>query len=442
MIFLTKLIIILKRLVTAFFVSVIFKIGQTCLRFIFYRIIVKIYQFYLQLVKKIGLKASQNNTHSFWANQKVTHFIIVILTILFVSLNLTDKAQAVLSEKLIGNTFLSEIVSNEFSDNDQLIEEYFDELEQVTPEQQVYLENLSILKNQPSAKMVSADELEAIADQENLVQNNNILIKPDLVATKKVKQSRDSIIYYAVETGDTISTIAAKFDISVNTILWENNLSAYSLIRPSDKLAILQVSGITYKVKSGDTIDNIAKNFNVESSAILEINKLANNNRLRIGDQLIIPGGKKNSYAKQPVVHYNGLTAITDLLKPKAIKPLKGNKMSWPTVGYRITQYYSWGHHAIDIANKVGTPIYAADAGTIEILGWQRGYGNTIVINHGGGKKTRYGHMSKFYAKKGQFVDKGEAIAAMGSTGRSTGPHLHFEIIIDNVKYNPLNYIK
>lgn len=442
MIFLIKLIIILKRLVTAFFVSAIFKIGQICLRFIFYRIVVKIYQFYLQLVKKIGLKISKKNTPSFWTNQKATHFIIVILTILFVSLNLTDKAQAVLSEKLIGNTFLSEIISSEFSDNDQLIEEYFDELEQITPEQQTYLENLSILKSQPSAEMISADELETIVDQENLVQNNDILIKPDLVATKKVKQPRDSIIYYVVEIGDTVSTIADKFDISVNTILWENNLSAYSLIRPGDKLAILQVSGVTYKVKSGDTVDNIAKNFNVESSAILEINKLANNNRLKIGDQLIIPGGKKNSYAKHPVVHYNGLTAITDLLKPKAIKPLRGNKMNWPTVGYRITQYYSWGHHGLDIANKGGTPIYASDAGTIEVVGWGRGYGNQIVVNHGGGKKTRYAHMSKFYVKKGQSVGKGEAIGAMGSTGRSTGPHLHFEIFIDNVKYNPLNYIK
>ena len=116
--------------------------------------------------------------------------------------------------------------------------------------------------------------------------------------------------------------------------------------------------------------------------------------------------------------------------------------MNWPTVGHRITQYYSWRHRAVDIANKTGTSIYAADAGTINVVGWGKGYGNQIVINHGGGKKTRYAHLSKFYVKRGQKVGKGETIAAMGSTGWSTGPHVHFEVIINGKKYNPLNYTK
>jgi murein DD-endopeptidase MepM/ murein hydrolase activator NlpD len=111
-------------------------------------------------------------------------------------------------------------------------------------------------------------------------------------------------------------------------------------------------------------------------------------------------------------------------------------------VGVRITQYFSWSHHAVDIANHVGTPIYAADAGVVETEGWGRGYGNQIVIDHGGGKKTRYGHLSKFYVSKGQEVEKGETIAAMGSTGNSTGPHLHFEVMINGTKYNPLNYVR
>ena len=118
--------------------------------------------------------------------------------------------------------------------------------------------------------------------------------------------------------------------------------------------------------------------------------------------------------------------------------------MTWPTVGHRITQYFSWRHNGVDIGNKVGTPIYAADAGVVEIStgGWNGGYGNTILINHGGGKKTRYGHLSKLFVKAGDAVEKGENIGAMGSTGRSTGPHLHFEILINGGRYNPLNYIK
>ncbi|MFH1233478.1 MAG: M23 family metallopeptidase [Patescibacteria group bacterium] len=396
----------------------------------------------MSLIKKIGLRPDCKNVSLFLINQKLTHFIIVFLTILFVSLNLTGRTQAGSLEETAGNTFLSKIVSSEFDDNDQLIEEYFDETAQITPEQQTYLENLTALKSQPTAEMILPDESEITANKENLIQGNDVIFQPDLVTTKKVKRLRDETIYYTVETGDTVSTIAAKFDISVNTILWENNLSAYSLIRPGDKLTILPMSGVIYKIKRGDTIGSIAKDYNIEESAITEANKLANSGRLSISQQLIIPGGKKNSYAQPKNNSYSGLAVIMDLLKPKATKPLSGNKMNWPTVGYRITQYYSWSHHAVDIANKVGTSIYAADAGVIEVIGWGRGYGNQIVINHGGGRKTRYAHQSKFYVKKGQYVNKGEVIGAMGSTGRSTGPHLHFEVIINNIKYNPLKYIK
>jgi murein DD-endopeptidase MepM/ murein hydrolase activator NlpD len=98
----------------------------------------------------------------------------------------------------------------------------------------------------------------------------------------------------------------------------------------------------------------------------------------------------------------------------------------------------------VDIGNKVGTPIYAADDGVVIISkgGWNGGYGNTIVIDHGGGKKTRYGHASKLFVKVGDRVEKGENIAAMGSTGRSTGPHLHFEVLVNGGRTNPLNYIR
>ena len=138
---------------------------------------------------------------------------------------------------------------------------------------------------------------------------------------------------------------------------------------------------------------------------------------------------------------YTGIEAIKNIVKPAPQKTV-ANKMAWPTVGNRITQYYSWRHKGLDIANKTGTPLFAADTGTIEFVAWSNGYGYNIIINHGGGKKTRYAHMSKFYVSKGDSVTKGEAIGEMGSTGWSTGPHIHFEVIINGVKYNPLNYIR
>jgi len=163
---------------------------------------------------------------------------------------------------------------------------------------------------------------------------------------------------------------------------------------------------------------------------------------LQVGQKLIIPGGRKITYSSYKPERYSGISVLRDLVKPTDAKPIGGTKMNWPTVGYRITQYYSWRHYGLDIANKTGTPIYAADAGTIELVGWGKGYGNQVVINHGGGKKTRYAHLSKIYVGRGQSVGKGESIGAMGSTGWSTGSHLHFEVIINNSKYNPLNYLR
>ena len=174
---------------------------------------------------------------------------------------------------------------------------------------------------------------------------------------------------------------------------------------------------------------------------IARFNKLADAGYLKSGQKIIIPGGSKK-YTAPAVTSYSGIAALRELVTPPAAKAVPGNKMNWPTEGHRITQYYRWSHHAIDIGNPIGKPIYAADAGTIEFAGWGTGYGNEIVIDHGGGKKTRYAHASRLFAGKGDTVSKGQTIAAVGSTGNSTGPHLHFEVIINGIKYNPLDYVK
>jgi len=443
LIFLVKLLIFLKRLVAAFFVSLIFKPGRIILHFIFYKIVVKIYRLYFYILKKLGWSRSDRSKSLPWlVNQKLVHFIVVLLTIIWASVNLTSKTQAVSSEELVGKTFLSELVSREFSETDELIEEFFDEETVISPVQQNYLDNLASIKSQPMAEMKAPDEIELSDETTSLTQGGSAIIKPELAATSKIKRPRDKIVYYVVKPGDTVSTIAVEFEVSVNTILWENNLSVYSLIRPGDKLAILPMTGVAHKVKRGDSLSSIAKKYNVAKEKIMEANKLTDASKLAVGEKIIIPGGRKISYASYTPRSYTGFSVVRDLVAPLGTKPVSGNKMNWPTQGHRITQYYSWRHHGIDIANKYGTPIYAADAGTVEYIGWGRGYGNQIVINHGGGKKTRYAHLSKFYVGKGDKVNKGQTIAAMGSTGWSTGPHLHFEVIINGRRYNPLNYIR
>jgi murein DD-endopeptidase MepM/ murein hydrolase activator NlpD len=335
------------------------------------------------------------------------------------------------------------LVQSEFGDleENELIEETAEEGGMFSASPQNYLDDLTAVKTQQQVIIQSPDE---IGEEENLAvtnQEGSAIIKPGIVSTTTTKQTRTEIIYYTVKAGDTISTIADEFSISVNTVLWENNLSAYSLIRPGNTLTILPVTGVTHTVASGENIGQIAKKYGLEENKIVEANNLAEANKLAAGQKLIIPGGRKLTSAVSVATSYTGLSAIKDLIIPPAAQPV-ANKMNWPTEGYRITQYYSWRHQGVDIANKIGTPIYAADTGVVEYAGWSTGYGNNIVVNHGGGKKTRYAHLSKFYVKKGQEVDKGNAIGAMGSTGWSTGSHLHFEIIIDGRKYNPLNYIK
>ncbi|MBI4779219.1 M23 family metallopeptidase [Candidatus Falkowbacteria bacterium] len=433
--------IFLKRLLAVFFVNLALKPILSVLRFIFYKVLVKLYLFYFSTIKRLGLADKiKNKSATFFINQKLAHVAVAALTIFFVIFNLTQKTQAVAPDEIAGKTFLSEIISNEFSENDQLIEEYFDEQAAITPVQQTYLDNLTAFKPQPMAEMTAPED--SVLDMENLSQGGDAIRKPDLAATSKTQRPRENIIDYIVQAGDTVSTIASNFGISVNTILWENDLNAYSLIRPGNKLVILPISGVAHKVVRGDTLATISSKYGVDANIIMEANKLASAEFLSIGQKLIVPGGKKTYYIPNQASGLSPVSLIKDLLKPQDLRSVASNKLAWPTVGARLTQYYSWRHHAIDIANKTGTPIYACDTGVVEVAGWGTGYGNQIVIDHGGGRKSRYAHLSKFYVKKGESVKKGEAIAAMGSTGRSTGPHLHFEYIINGIKYNPLNYLK
>jgi LysM repeat protein len=416
------------------------------LRFVFYKFIVKIYGDVLSLMKKMGWSKINDNIFSFLFNQKLVHIIVVIISSLLIFINLTAKTKADAADGAASNnTILSDLITSEFGINQQdqqLIVETFDQEPIISPEQQKYLDNLGSMKPETNTTMNNNSE-EANEGEAQTIQGGASIVKPDMAATELTKRQREKTIIYNVLPGDTISTIAQEFDITVSTILWENNLSVYSIIRPGDNLAILPMSGISHTVAKGESLNSIALKYKISDQEILDINKLANASMISIGQKLIIPGGTKISYPEYKPRVYTGLSALKDIVGgQKNAKPKAGNKMNWPTSGYRITQYYSWRHSAVDIANKVGTPIYAADSGVVEYIGWGKGYGNQIIIDHGGGKKTRYAHLSKFYCEKGEKISKGENIAAMGSTGWSTGSHLHFEVMINGAKYNPLNYIK
>ncbi len=267
-----------------------------------------------------------------------------------------------------------------------------------------------------------------------------------LSATTEVEQAtstfisnkpRAEIIEYQVAGGDTLSGIAQKYGISVDTIRWANDLSDKATIKPGQIIKIPPVQGVIHKVKKGDTVYTIAKYYKTEAQGIVDypFNTFTNDETfaLAVGQTLVVPDGV------MPKAEQIYIARQT----PNAGTVVASGIFVWPTSG-TISQRYSWYHPAIDIANKTGTPILAADAGKVIIAGWPDniGYGNRVLIDHGNGYTTLYGHMSKVLVDVGQTVQRGAIIGLMGSTGRSTGPHCHFEIRLFGKTQEPLTYLK
>jgi len=266
------------------------------------------------------------------------------------------------------------------------------------------------------------------------VAGDSALVKPLISPAEAEIRKRDKIVYHTVEEGDNVRYIALLYGVSSNTILWANSLTSYSIIRPGDSLKILPTSGLLHKVVKNDTLSKIAKKYDSEVEKILEFNKLASETDIMIGEYLVIPGGTK----PQPVY------SVRTTWSPSFSSVVGTGSMRWPAACRRITQYYGWRHSGLDIACSYGSSIYAADSGTVIKAqgGWNGGYGIYIIIDHGNGKQTLYAHLSKLYVSVGSKVGKGQVIGANGSTGRSTGPHLHFEVRSGGYRRNPLGYIR
>ncbi|OGE19118.1 hypothetical protein A3J19_00495 [Candidatus Daviesbacteria bacterium RIFCSPLOWO2_02_FULL_41_8] len=262
--------------------------------------------------------------------------------------------------------------------------------------------------------------------------HTNISIKP-----------RSEIIEYKVESGDTLSSIAGKFGISTDTIRWGNNLTG-DQIKPGQVVKILPVTGISYTVKSGDTLESIAKKFSSEAQAILDFpfNDVPDDLSLKTGQLLIVPDGTPPE-TKIPARARPQPAYLAQGPSSPAFAAPGGGQFIWP-VGGSLTQYYSWYHPGIDIANRSGPAVAATDGGTVIVAGWpdSTGYGNRVVIDHGNGYTSLYAHLANIYVSAGQTVSRGQLIGQMGSTGRSTGTHTHLEIHFKGVAVNPLSILK
>lgn len=225
----------------------------------------------------------------------------------------------------------------------------------------------------------------------------------------------DTISVYEVKKGDTIATVAKLFGVSKNTIMWANDLKSEKLTQ-GQVIVILPITGVRHTVKSGDTLASIAKKYKGDKDDISKYNGLSLDTKLAVGDVIIVPEGEISVAAPRPVKSGSVATAIGNFARP--------------LLGGRKTQGIH-GHNGVDIAAYVGTPVYAASGGQVIVArssGYNGGYGNMIIIKHSNTVQTVYGHMNSVNVSAGQTVSKGQTIGTVGNTGRSTGPHLHFEV--------------
>jgi len=227
---------------------------------------------------------------------------------------------------------------------------------------------------------------------------------------------------YTVQPGDTLTQIAEDYRVSTNTIRWENGISGNKLT-VGKELVILPVSGVRHKIQRGDTFGSISKKYRVDIEDVLIYNQLSADTKLTIGEKIMVPNGViVNTAARSKTIAKNtrGISRSGYYTKPTNGPLTSGYGPRWG--GY---------HYGDDYGVPVGTSINASASGVVTRarIGWSGGYGNYIIVKHANGTETLYAHLSKILVKAGENVSQGQQIAKSGNTGRSTGPHLHWEVI-------------
>lgn len=258
--------------------------------------------------------------------------------------------------------------------------------------------------------------------------NDNSFLAHNPTSTDYIEASgfkRNQVAEYTVQNGDLLSFIASDYGVSVSSIIWANNLRDADSIKPGQILKIPPVTGVIHQVKKGDTLASLAKKYGADETKILEFNTLPQNGELEVGDELIIPDGQ----IKTTVIASAPRTGTTSAARPFSYLQDLGDYFMPPTSGYNWGRIH--GRNGIDIANTCGTPIYASAEGTVAISdasGYNGGFGKFIKLVHSNGTESLYAHATKLLVAVGDYAQRGQMIALMGSTGRSTGCHLHFEV--------------
>ena len=298
-----------------------------------------------------------------------------------------------------------------------------------------FAKNTSVAKVQSEGSLFNSQTVPILQPAVNLDPNpakgggditvvDGAALVPGTLADIEEQPQSSQISVYTVREGDTLSGIAKMFKVSINTIIWANDIKG-RVIHPGDMLVILPVTGIRHTIAKGETLASIAKTYKGDAAEIASYNELSGGGALAVGTVIIIPDGE----VPAPSVPSKSGSGTARLHGTGG--PSYQGYYQWPVTGGVLTQSLH-GFNGIDIGAQSGTSIVASAEGTVIIArgggGWNGGYGNYVVIQHSNGTQTLYAHASQILVTVGDHVSQGQTIALIGRTGRATGNHLHFEI--------------
>jgi len=271
------------------------------------------------------------------------------------------------------------------------------------------------------------------------IQSANVTLG-DTVRAASEQQDKIPIFFeYRVQPGDTISGIASRFGIRTNYVIWNNaDITDSNALKPGQTLQVPSAEGIVHSVRLGDTVTEIAQRYDAKATDIIQFraNGLSGDpNKLREGSQILVPGGRKVDIAPTIAPRPNSAAG------PSGTRP--ASIWGWPVQGLLTSPFGPSHPLGIDVAVAPGTPVQSAAAGTVTFVGGNPccSYGYHIIIDNGAGYETVYAHLSSFLVAKGDKVAAGQRVALSGSSGLSTGPHLHFELHRNGAIQNPLQYL-
>lgn len=405
-------------------------------------LVIRVYKLYLFVTNRIKRALGINKRLNFlFSNRYVVHVSIIIMALVVASTNIV-QASEVRPEDFQTKTILHDIVQPEIGDDEDIVETS----ESIKKADKQYIDtSASLVSNIPVI-----EEDESVKGELLIAEGGGALVKSNILDTKLGYTTE--IREHEVEEGETASMIAEDYGISLATLQWANDLGSSTVIKPGQKLSIPPVDGVTYTIKSGDTLLDVVSKRKGDIDKVREINEIGDGDLIAVGTTIVIPDGAPytppapaaSTSSSGSTSGSSGSTSggWTSVFKPSSqpSAPAASGQFGWPSASHDISQYSRWGHIAIDIRGPMGTAIYASAPG-VASLHSGGGYGNYIIVDHQNGWTTLYAHLSTFGVSNGQYVSQGQYIGGEGSTGWSTGPHLHFEIRQGGTKYNPLDLL-